>query len=163
MKFFGRVFTFKAVLFTLYTLALSGTATAQSIDFGLVGDTNSGRLGLVGEYYAAPSLEYGAFSIGWGIAGKIESDGDVWAGVGIAASLALSETMFAEASLMPGYYHANETVLGGNLQFRTLIGLGAQLSDSTALILSVDHLSNANTHPFNPGMNSAALRFRTRF
>ncbi|WP_108484087.1 acyloxyacyl hydrolase [Oceaniglobus ichthyenteri] len=163
MTKFCKLRVIRAALAAAILVGFSGAGAAQSIDFGLTSDLESGDAGLIAEYHAVPFFQRGAFSFGWGVAGRIDADGDAWVGVGVVGDLDITNGIFAEVSFMPGIYNPDETILGGNLQFRSLIGLGARISDSADLILSVDHISNGDTNPFNPGMNSASLRVRTRF
>jgi lipid A 3-O-deacylase len=64
---------------------------------------------------------------------------------------------------MPGYYWQGDTDLGHNLQFRSLIGFGWTLSQNSAVILSLDHISNAGLDIRNPGAETLALRYRLSF
>ena len=150
-------------LTTAITFYASGATFAQSVDYGIVSDYDAGGLGLQAEYHALPFFERGNFSAGWALGARIDGDRDIWAGVGIAANLNLTNSLFVEASLMPGYYHTGKTVLGGNLEIRSLLGIGTQVLDHSAVILSVDHMSNANLNKVNPGANAVSLRLRTRF
>jgi hypothetical protein len=52
---------------------------------------------------------------------------------------------------MPGYYWQGDTDLGHHLQFRSLIGFGWTLSQNSAVILSLDHISNAGPPTAIPG------------
>jgi lipid A 3-O-deacylase len=153
----------RTTLAATIALGFVTVAPAQSLDIGIVTDYDNGGGGLVVEYHTTPFFERGGFSLGWAVAGRLDADNDVWAGVGAAANFDIGDTLFVEASLMPGYYNAGETDLGGHLQFRTLLGLGTQISNRSALIISIDHMSNANIRTFNPGSNTVALRLRTRF
>ena len=79
--------------------------------------------------------------------------------MGVAGKYELGERFVVEASFMPGAYKTGETDLGGQLHFRSLIGLGYKLSESTTLSFSIDHLSNGSTQSENPGSDAFTLRF----
>ncbi len=160
--FFRHMFLSSAFAIAL-SLGFSGRVAAQSIDIGLVMDYDNGGVGLQAEYHANPFFERGRFSTRWATAARIDADRDLWAGVGIAANLKLTNSMFVEASIMPGLYHAGETALGSNFEVRSLVGVGAQVSTSKAFILSIDHTSNATTGRLNPGSNAVSLRLRSSF
>ena len=160
--FFRHMFLSSAFAIAL-SLGFSGRVAAQSIDIGLVMDYDNGGVGLQAEYHANPFFERGRFSTRWATAARIDADRDLWAGVGIAANLKLTNSMFVEASIMPGLYHAGETALGSNFEVRSLVGVGAQVSTSKAFILSIDHTSNATTGRLNPCPNAVSLRLRSSF
>jgi len=141
----------------------ASVAGAQSLDLGVTTDYDTGGAGLVAEYHGAPAFSSGNWSGAWGAAGRADADGDAWFGAGFALNYDLSETLFVEASFMPGYYVEGDTVLGGNLHFRSLLGLGWNVSDRSAMILSIDHLSNGGLDDVNPGSEAIALRYRLRF
>ena len=91
---------------------------------------------------------------------QIEYDSTVCAGGGLSEIRNLSETWFAEASLVAGYYDAGSggVDLGGDWHFRTLIGFGYRLSDRARVSLPIDHLSNAGIESENPGRETVAIR-----
>lgn len=107
----------------------------------------------------------GPAEVGLGAAGRVDDTGSAWLGVGLSATADLGSRLFLEASVMPGYYSKGSarTDLGGNLQFRSLLGIGYTLSTTTQLSLALDHLSNAGTSNDNPGANTVQLRLQQRF
>ena len=92
-------------------------------------------------------------------AARLDDDGDGWVGLGVAGKYELGERFVVEASFMPGAYKTGETDLGGQLHFRSLIGVGYKLSETTTLSFSIDHLSNGSTQSENPGSDALTLRF----
>jgi hypothetical protein len=82
---------------------------------------------------------------------------------GLRPRCAARSNAFVEASFMPGYYWQGDTDLGHHLQFRSLIGFGWTLSHNSAVILSLDHISNAGLDIRNPGAETLALRYRLSF
>lgn len=144
------------------TLVASG-AFAQSLVVGLATDWDTGGLGGVVEYHGAPLLERGRFDGGLAVAARLDADGDAWIGVGVSGTLGIGRNGFIEASFMPGYYDLGETELFGNVQFRSLIGIGLELPSGNAVSLSIDHLSNAGLESRNPGSEAVTLRYRLNF
>lgn len=144
------------------TLCGAGAVSAQSLSFGGVTDYDTGGAGVVIELHGAPIIERDGWTGSWGVAARLDADQDAWVGVGFAANIPLSDAFFVEASFMPGYYSEGETELGGNLHFRSLLGLGMNVGDG-AFILSIDHLSNGNLHETNPGSEAIALRYQLQF
>ena len=138
-------------------------AAAQELSFGLVTDVDTGGIGIVGEYHATPFTDTGSWTVGFGAAARLDQDQDAWIGAGVVANYDVSDAFFLQLSFMPGYYSEGETVLGGNLHFRSLLGLGWNVTDTSALIVSIDHLSNGNLHETNPGAEAIALRYQFQF
>ncbi len=116
---------------------------------------------LVVEYRLTPFFKGEISEYAIGVAAQIDSDADFWAGIGISAVWSISDHWFIEGSLMPGLYHkgSDGLDLGGDFQFRSLIGLGYRLENSAKISFAIDHKSNASTNPFNPGSEMVALRY----
>lgn len=159
-------------LATLFSLAVSTQAAlAGDMIIGIGQDdvldqTDTEAAALVIEYHADPFWTGEKASYGLAIAGQVDGDGDVFLGVGVAALWELgSGPWFVEASFMPGYYAKGSggSPLGGNLQFRTLLGLGYQLSQSRSISISIDHKSNADIENQNPGGETLAIRYKVGF
>ena len=66
---------------------------------------------------------------------------------------------------MPGYYDrgSDGTPLGGNIQFRGLVGVGYKISNTQRVSLAIDHKSNAGLEDKNPGSETLVLRYTKRF
>ena len=67
-------------------------------------------------------------------------------------------------SFAPGYYHeGNGKDLGSPLEFKSEVQMTFNLSDSTHLGMSYNHISNASLGTKNPGANSYMLNFLKQF
>ena len=67
-------------------------------------------------------------------------------------------------SFAPGYYHEGDGKdLGSPLEFKSEIQMTFNLSDSTHLGMSYNHISNANLGTKNPGANSYMFNFLKKF
>ena len=96
---------------------------------------------------------------------QADDDGSIYAGVGLTSLWNTSNKWFFEGSLAVGYCDKGNEVndLGGNLQFRTLVGFGYRASDWTRLSIAIDHLSNASIQTYNPGREDIAIRLGVQF
>lgn len=145
-------------------MALASPGYGQSIDLGLTGDIKDGEIGGAIGIQSAPVFDNDAgLSGAWAVAARADGGGNAWVGGGFALTYALSDRTFIEASFMPGYYAEGDRDLGGALQFRSLVGIGYGVSPRSAVIVSLDHFSNANTQSFNPGTETVALSWRVSF
>lgn len=142
-------------------------AFAAQWTFGAgVSDFDDGEVASATAEVHEPGLwAIGPAEVGLGAAGRVDDTGSAWLGVGLSATADLGSRLLLEASVMPGYYSKGSarTDLGGNLQFRSLLGIGYTLSAATQLSLALDHLSNAGTSNGNPGANTVQLRLQQRF
>ena len=67
-------------------------------------------------------------------------------------------------SFAPGYYHdGNGKDLGSPLEFKSEVQMTFNLSDSTHLGMSYNHISNASLGTKNPGANSYMFNFLKQF
>ena len=67
-------------------------------------------------------------------------------------------------SFAPGYYNSgNGKDLGSALEFKSEIQMSLNLSDSTELGISYNHISNASLGDKNPGANSYMINFLKQF
>jgi len=67
-------------------------------------------------------------------------------------------------SFAPGYYNTGDGKdLGSALEFKSEIQMSLNLSDSTELGMSYNHISNASLGDKNPGANSYMLNFLKQF
>ena len=67
-------------------------------------------------------------------------------------------------SFAPGYYgDGNGKDLGSPLEFKTEVQMSFNISDSTHLGMSYNHISNASLGDKNPGANSYMFNFLKRF
>ncbi|MGA9409787.1 MAG: acyloxyacyl hydrolase [Roseobacter sp.] len=159
----------KISCWTALLLVLSRPLEASELIVGIGVDDVDGReaetIAIEFEYHTNPLRQYG-----WGIVSgmfviKADGDRDSYIGVGPSLLWNTSDKWFVEGSLTVGYYNEGNggTNLGGNLQFRTLIGLGYRLSDRTRLSVAIDHLSNAGIEDFNPGREAVSVRYGVQF
>lgn len=145
-------------------LVLAAPSGAQELSFGLTMRAGVGDLGGVVEVHGAPVFgsPYG-LSGSWGVAARADTQGNAWAGAGFVLDAPVTDQLFVEASFMPGFYWEGDRDLGHHVQFRSLIGIGWTLTSGSAVILSLDHISNARLSDFNPGAETVALRDRMSF
>ena len=67
-------------------------------------------------------------------------------------------------SFAPGYYNSGDGKdLGSALEFKSEIQVSLNLSDSTELGISYNHISNASLGDKNPGANSYMFNFLKQF
>ena len=87
-------------------------------------------------------------------------DSETWIGYGVKTAWTFDSGVFIEGSIMPGlYYEAGGIPLGGNLQFRSAIGVGYEFGNGATLTVLYDHRSNADTQPLNPGLETLSIRY----
>ena len=108
-----------------------------------------------------PFAEVGKWSIAPGVGLRITSDTGSWVGGGIIAYRTYGQNWRMDAGIMPGYYTdgSNGTVLGSDLEFRSYVSLGRQMTDSLYVGLGIEHMSNGGLGNINPGDNRLLLRF----
>ncbi|MDV7201828.1 acyloxyacyl hydrolase [Roseovarius sp. 10] len=149
------------------TIALLFTTTAASADTAVVGavrDIHRGGYGGMIEYHWTETLAAKPnWSAGWAGAAHTEADDDRWIGFGVSAEYGLTDSVFVEASFMPGYYSEGATDLGGNLHFRTTVGIGYAVSNAYAVSVAVSHWSNGSIEAWNPGTDMVMLRLLRRY
>lgn len=144
--------------------ALAQSAGAQTLDFGLTGDVDDGAFGALLEIHGAPVFgTANGLSGSWGVAARADTEGNAWVGAGFVLDASLTDQFFVEASFMPGFYREGDRDLGHHVQFRSLFGVGWTLTPASAVILSIDHISNAGLSEQNPGAETVALRYRMSF
>lgn len=117
------------------------------------------------EYHANPFAEFSWGSFSFMGAVEFDDDSDVYVGLGVSALWNVSENWFFEGSFAPGYYDegSDGKDLGGNLQFRSLVGFGYRISQNARLSIAIDHLSNAGIEDTNPGRDAVHLRYARSF
>jgi lipid A 3-O-deacylase len=87
------------------------------------------------------------------------SGGAVFGYAGFAAPFDWGKWEFTPAAGMGAYDKGRSLDLGGTFEFHLSLGLSYAITDGTRLGLAIDHISNANTHPKNPGDNSVLATF----
>ena len=161
----------KKIAFLMIVLFNATIVSADEFVFGLgyddvfdQTDTQSGAF--VFEYHANPFYEGSTSAYSFGGAAQVDGDGDVFVGLGVTANWSIGDgPWFVEGSFMPGYYDqgSDGTPLEGNVQFRTLLGLGYSFGGQRSISLSIDHKSNANLEDENPGSETLTLRYTLGF
>ena len=158
------------VLSCFFALAGAGTVPAQGLVYGIgfsdySADDGNDTVSLSVEYQGLPFLELGRLRAALTAGVEFDSEADLFAGAGVVSFYALDRGWFFEASAMPGYYDAgrDENDLGGNLQFRTLLGVGKTIGSGSSLSLAFTHKSNAGLNTRNPGLNAVHLRWHRPF
>ena len=110
------------------------------------------------------SLAFGPFQPT--IGASVTEDGAIWVGAGAiwTSSRLLPGPLFVQTSLMPGVYLQNGGPdLGGNLQFRSSLGVGYAFDNGAAVTVAYDHRSNADTDRTNPGLEVLSIRYAVAF
>ena len=130
-------------------------AAATEFDRTIIGE----EIGLV---YDAP-LSYGPVRIT--AAATLTDRGRLWIGAGGRWQERIGRgPLFVEASLMPGIdMMHNDPALGGNLQFRSSLGLGWEFGTGAQIVAAYDHRSNADTRGINPGLETISIRYSLTF
>ncbi|WP_164871711.1 acyloxyacyl hydrolase [Solirhodobacter olei] len=131
-------------------------------DYGHAGTPSVPSLTL--EWHGKPFWSNHGWHVAPAIAAITDHRHDGWLGIGLVANYTFGR-WFVEVSELPGYYHAGEvsSVLGGPLEFRSLLGLGYRLTDRASLSLALYHRSNADIYSPNPGVNTVTLRLEKAF
>jgi len=155
----------KKLKFLRLVIALLGfgvsSVLADEVIVGGLADPDGGG-GIVVEHHFSGDFSGPAKDWPWAAAARIDADSDFWIGFGLYLDHFVSETVFIEASFMPGYYNPEDTDLGGNIHFRSLLGIGIAVTDQSSISLSIDHLSNGGLTSNNPGSEAIALRYKYR-
>lgn len=102
----------------------------------------------------------GPFNPTYGL--SVTTDGAAWFGIGWkwTSQNVVDSPLFIETSLMPGvFYQGDGPDLGGNLQFRSALGVGYEFDNGNTLTVSYDHRSNADTQALNPGLETLSIRY----
>lgn len=93
-------------------------------------------------------------------------DGDVWVGAGVKWRLEPNNTpLFFEGSFQPGFHFEDEGPdLGGNIHFRSALGVGYEFNNGSAVLVSFDHRSNGDLFgDVNPGMEAISVQYSLTF
>jgi hypothetical protein len=150
---------------------LSSTYSALAGDFILgigvddLDGSDSGSATFQLEYHTDPLREYRWGSISGFVVAQVDDDSDTFVGAGFSAIKNLNPKWFLEGSLAAGFYEAGRTGtdLGGDFQFRTLVGVGYRLSESSRISVAIDHISNGGFNSRNPGREALSIRYGMKF
>ncbi|WP_417259885.1 acyloxyacyl hydrolase [Celeribacter sp.] len=105
---------------------------------------------------------YGGFQPMAGI--SYASGDNSWAGVGVAWSVFENNGFYGDLSAMAGLYDLGGSIdLGASVEFRSGLEIGYEWDSGRRLALSIDHRSNANLDPVNPGAETIQIRFSQPF
>ncbi len=101
------------------------------------------------------------------VGGAVQTSGSQFVYAGLAAPLVFGEDDRWEVVLEggPGYYRQGSSALdlGGDFEFHVGLATSYALSGSGRLGLGVYHISNANFHKKNPGVNSILATYTFTF
>lgn len=155
----------------LFLMSSTSAAFCGEVVLGVGADdvlkhTETSAAAIVAEYHAAPFFEGRHADYSFAAAAQVDHDGDIFIGTGLSAQWHFKDSpWFIEGSFMPGLYTkgSDGTPLNGNMQFRTLIGLGYELDDTSRVSLALDHKSNARLKSPNPGSETLAIRYHHSF
>jgi len=160
----------KIRLGALALVMAAGQAPAQEVVLGAGYANYNGRTAIDDwafalEYHHRPFFERNRFALAFGAALSADMRGDAHAGVGLVATYDLSPRWFVEASVMPGAYWENISFndLGSRFQIRSLLALGYVFETGNKVSLALTHKSNASTASYNPGVDTALLRYHVAF
>lgn len=161
MKFL--VSTVTAALLTTQVSAQQFIVGLGYADFADGGAIDNVELNL--EYHHTPFRVIGKWTLAAGGVVTIDREGDAFIGAGLSGAYRFDEVWFAEFSFMPGLYADGNrrNALGNTLEFRTLIAIGRELTERTALSLALQHKSNGGLSDSNPGVNTVSLRYHYKF
>jgi hypothetical protein len=88
--------------------------------------------------------------------------GGIWVGSGFYNQIDLKKSAQIGFSFVPGIYFQGEEVdLGGWLMFRSGVELIFPIGQSNSISFSYDHRSSGDIWPYNPGLETWQIRFRT--
>lgn len=155
----------------LISTALWGApALSEELIFGFgyadFGDTDAMNTPiLTAEYHHTTFHEIAGWDVSLGAVVSIDGEHDVYFGAGLVNKRRLGGPWFAEFSSMVGLYYLGtpHNDLGSKLEFRHLLALGRDIGKDNAISLALTHTSNGSTGRINPGMNTLALRWHTKF
>ena len=154
-------YTLTASIFVM--VAATNLGSADTVILGAVRDIHRGGYGGTVEYHWTETLaEKPNWSAGWAGAAHNEADNDRWIGFGVSGEYSLNNKLFVEGSFMPGYYSQGTTDLGGNLHFRSTLGIGMNITETYAVSFALSHWSNGSIERWNPGTDMAMIRLSIR-
>lgn len=161
---------FCVAIISLFSVLFSPLSlTAQELTFGL-GTTDYGDQGTDGaafevEYRHSPFVERRVMSIAWGGNVSLTSEGDAFIGAGVWTRWQWQSGFFIDNSVMPGLYNEGTpgNDLGSAFEIRSLLALGYQFDNGSAVSAALTHKSNASLATDNPGANTYMIRYHMSF
>lgn len=100
------------------------------------------------------------------VALQFNSDGDVFAGLGVYAfrPIGRSQRFLVEASFAGGYLRERSTPTDiDGFRFRTSVGFGVFLNPTSRLTLSIDHILYTDLDNWDPGSEAILLRYTRQY
>jgi lipid A 3-O-deacylase len=82
---------------------------------------------------------------------------------GLAAPFQFGRFEVEASAGMGGYHRGNSLDLGGTFEFHLGVAASYAVSEHSRFGVALNHISNANTHRFNPGANSALVTWTWMF
>ncbi len=91
----------------------------------------------------------------------VTDQGDVWAGFGAKLRFQPEYTnFFVESSFQPGVHiRGDGPELGGNIHFRSALGVGYAFDNGSSVLMSFDHRSNGDFREVNPGLETLTIQY----
>lgn len=103
-----------------------------------------------------------ALRLGGGV--EAATQGDLWVGAGLVASVDLTGRLRFDLSVMPGAYHAGGgNDLGSGFEVRSWAGLSYAVDDVWRVGAALNHKSNAGLGEINPGVETALVYLSRSF
>ena len=92
-----------------------------------------------------------------GIMGTTNSAAFAYAGLAAPLSFADGDWEFVPSGGVGAYHQGNGLDLGGTFEFHLGLALNYELNRFNRVGVAINHISNANTHNINPGVNSVMV------
>ncbi|HVL22137.1 MAG TPA: acyloxyacyl hydrolase [Amaricoccus sp.] len=157
-------------LLVVVLLAASPAGAAElGLNFGyddVFGRNGSGAASFGVQYLTDPLATLGVVGFGLGLAGEVDTEGDVWGGGGVTAGLPLGDAgVRVGVSFMVGGYALGNggDDLGSGLEFRSRLGISAPVAAPWRVGLAIEHKSNAGLGDINPGVETLYVTLSRRF
>jgi hypothetical protein len=143
---------------------LAGTAAAaDELNIGGTTDYDTQGAGVIVEYNFGDLSPDQQWAGGATAFARLDADGDGFIGLGYMGRHRFDERLFLDLSFTPGLYLEGEIDLGSVLNFRSAIGIGLDLTETSFVSFGIDHFSNGGLSDRNPGAESFVLRYGLRF
>ena len=89
------------------------------------------------------------------VGGMIAGNNSMYGYAGLAAPFQWGRFEFEPSAGMGAYHRGNGYELGGTFEFHLGLNFAYAVTEKMRVGLMLTHISNANTHRINPGLNSA--------
>lgn len=154
-----------ALFLTTQTVQVFAADLIVGVGSANVGEATPSSTAFQIEYHSDPIWEFQRSSISAAAALQVEGNSTHYVGLGLSTIWHISDKWFLQGSFLAGHYDTGDdgVDLGGNVQFRSLVGLGYKLSNKASISIAIDHLSNAGLERSNPGRESVTVRYRMSF